>query len=142
MLSRSVRKNSNTGIRPRCGTGPGNTGPIAVSSRLVMLVLCPEVRSNCHERVYLNALAQRSMGDIMERHRGQRRSTNVMVRFFARPATVGIGPVLNVSATGAFMESELPLRLLSVLYLEPMDPLPSDGTRRIAATVVRYGATG
>jgi hypothetical protein len=56
---------------------------------------------------------------------------------------MGIGRVLNVSATGAFMETRLPLRILSVLYLVPTDPLPTDGTGgRIAATVVRCSATG
>ncbi|HEY4445866.1 MAG TPA: hypothetical protein VGN30_16410 [Steroidobacteraceae bacterium] len=79
----------------------------------------------------------------MEKHRGQRRSTDVAVQFFTRPATTGVGRVLNVSATGAFMETQLPLRLLSVLYLEPADRLLVDGTGgRIAATVVRRSATG
>jgi hypothetical protein len=79
----------------------------------------------------------------MDRQRGQRRSTNVTVRFFTRPATIGIGRVLNVSATGAFMETQLALRLLSLVYLEPTDQLPADGTNgRIAATVVRCCATG
>jgi hypothetical protein len=79
----------------------------------------------------------------MEQHRGQRRSTDVTVHFFTRPATMGIGRVLNVSATGAFMETRLPLRLLSLLYLQPTDPLLADGTGgRIAATVVRCSATG
>jgi hypothetical protein len=79
----------------------------------------------------------------MEQHRGQRHSTDVTVQFFTRPATIGFGRVLNVSATGAFMETRLPLRLLSLLYLEPTDRLPGGGTRgRIAATVVRCSATG
>jgi hypothetical protein len=79
----------------------------------------------------------------MERHRGERHSTDVMVKFFTRPGTVGIGRVLNVSATGAFMETERPLRLLSLLYLEPTDSRSTDSTReRIAATVVRCSATG
>jgi hypothetical protein len=79
----------------------------------------------------------------MEKHRGQRRSIDVAVQFFTRPATTGVGRVLNVSATGAFMETQLPLRLLSVLYLEPADTLLADGTGgRIAATVVRRSATG
>lgn len=79
----------------------------------------------------------------MEKHRGQRRSTDVTVQFFTRPATTGTGRVLNVSATGAFMETQLPLRLLSVLYLEPTDTLLAGGTGgRIAATVVRCSATG
>jgi hypothetical protein len=77
----------------------------------------------------------------MEKHRGHRRSTDITVQFFTRPATTGIGRVLNVSATGAFMETQLPLRLLSVLYLEPTAPAGSTGGR-IAATVVRCGATG
>jgi hypothetical protein len=64
------------------------------------------------------------------------------VKFFTRPGTVGVGRVLNVSATGAFMETERPLRLLSLLYLEPTDS-PSDSTRgRIAATVVRCTPIG
>jgi hypothetical protein len=79
----------------------------------------------------------------MEHHRGQRHSTDVMVQFFTRPGTVGIGRVLNVSATGAFMETERPLRLLSVLYLEPRDSLSGDSSSgRIAATVVRCSPTG
>ena len=41
------------------------------------------------------------------------------------------------------METERPLRLLSLVYLEPTDPLRADGTSgRIAATVVRCGQTG
>ena len=79
----------------------------------------------------------------MEHHRGQRHSTDVMVQFFTRPSTVGIGRVINVSATGAFMETELLLRPLSLLYLEPTDCLPTHGTSgRIAATIVRCTPTG
>jgi hypothetical protein len=79
----------------------------------------------------------------MEHHRGQRRSTNVTVQFFTRPDTIGVGRVVNVSTTGAFMETQVPLRLLSLLYLEPTDQPPADSTRgRIAATVVRCDATG
>ena len=77
----------------------------------------------------------------MEKHRGHRRATDITVQFFTRPTTIGIGRVLNVSATGAFMETQLPLRLLSVLYLEPTAPAGSTGGR-IAATVVRCSATG
>ena len=77
----------------------------------------------------------------MEHHRGQRHSTDVTVQFFTRPATIGFGRVLNVSATGAFMETRFPLRFLSLLYLEPTD-LPAGTRGRIAATVVRCSATG
>ena len=79
----------------------------------------------------------------MEQHRGQRHPTDVTVRFFTRPATIGFGRVINVSATGAFLETQFPLRLLSLLYLQPIDLLPSDGAGgRIAATVVRHSAAG
>jgi hypothetical protein len=79
----------------------------------------------------------------MEHHRGQRRPTNIAVQFFTRPATRGLGRVLNVSSTGAFMETQLPLRPLSLVYLEPTDPPPGEGTPgRIAATVARCTETG
>jgi hypothetical protein len=75
--------------------------------------------------------------------RGQRRSTNATVRFFTRPATMGVGLVTNISPTGAFLETQTPLRLLSILYLEPADSSLCESARgRIAATVVRRGATG
>jgi hypothetical protein len=77
------------------------------------------------------------------KHRGQRHDTNVAVRFFTRPATMGIGFVTNISPTGAFMETQFPLRPLSLIYLELTDPPLADGVcGRIAATVVRHGATG
>jgi hypothetical protein len=84
-----------------------------------------------------------NLEDTMGQQRGQRHSTNVIVQFFTRPATTGVGRVLNVSSTGAFLETKLPLRLLSLLYLEPTDPSAADKARgRIAATVVRCDATG
>jgi hypothetical protein len=79
---------------------------------------------------------------LMEHHRGQRHSTDVTVQFFTRPGTIGIGRVLNVSATGAFMETRLPLRPLALLYLEPTIQLPDGTSERIAATVVRCTPTG
>jgi hypothetical protein len=79
----------------------------------------------------------------MEHHRGRRHATDVTVRFFTRPDTIGVGRVLNVSATGAFMETQLPLRPLSLVYLEPTEQRRSyDAGGRIAATVVRCTATG
>jgi hypothetical protein len=80
---------------------------------------------------------------MMERHWGQRRSTNVAVQFFTRPDATGTGRVVNISSTGAFMETQSPLRILSLLYLEPTDQPSVNGTSgRIAATVVRHDATG
>jgi hypothetical protein len=55
----------------------------------------------------------------MEHRWGHRKSTNVAVRFVAMPATIGTGRVINVSLTGAFLETQVPLRLLSLVYLEP-----------------------
>jgi hypothetical protein len=79
----------------------------------------------------------------MESHRGQRHSTDVSVQFFTRPDTIGAGRVLNVSATGAFMETKLLLRPLALLYLEPILQRQADGAHeRIAATVVRCTPTG
>ncbi len=78
----------------------------------------------------------------MEHHRGERRSTDVAVKFFTRPTTTGTGRVINISTTGAFLETRLLLPLLSLLYLEP-DRLGADGPYgRIAATVVRRTAIG
>ena len=79
----------------------------------------------------------------MELHRGERRSTDVTVKFFTRPAIAGVGRILNISTTGAFMETHLPLRLLSLLYLEPTNQATADDAcGRIAATVVRFSASG
>jgi len=56
---------------------------------------------------------------------------------------MGTGFMTNISPTGAFMETQFPLRPLSVIYLEPTDPPLADGvTGRIAATVVRHDTTG
>jgi hypothetical protein len=79
----------------------------------------------------------------MEHHWGQRRSINVAVRFFTRPDATGIGRLVNISSTGAFMETQSPLHILSLLYVEPIDPPSINGTSgRLAATVVRRDATG
>jgi hypothetical protein len=54
------------------------------------------------------------------------------------PATLGVGRVLNVSMTGAFMETKEPLRLMSLIYLTPAAPtLANSVLRRLAAYVVR-----
>jgi hypothetical protein len=81
--------------------------------------------------------------EIMEHHRRERRSTSVRVLIFTRPAASGIGRVLNISSSGAYMETQLPLRLLSLIYLEPSDQSSAHGTSgRIAATVVRRDTIG
>ncbi|HWJ36579.1 MAG TPA: hypothetical protein VNR70_15035 [Steroidobacteraceae bacterium] len=65
------------------------------------------------------------------------------VRFVTLPSTAGIGRLLNVSSTGAFMETNLNLRLLSLLYLQPAEePSVTLTTGHLAATVVRQGRGG
>lgn len=79
----------------------------------------------------------------MEHRWGQRRQTNVTVRFVTMPSTTGIGRLVNISPTGAFMETSLNLRLLSLLYLELAEQPTIPGlSGRLAATVVRRGSTG
>jgi hypothetical protein len=68
---------------------------------------------------------------------------DVRVRFVALPATIGMGRVVNMSATGAFMETTVPLRRLSVLFLEPAaTPAPNGKLKRMAASVVRHDTRG
>jgi hypothetical protein len=78
----------------------------------------------------------------MKHHRGQRHPTNVTVQIFTRPATIGQGRVLNISPTGAFLETQLPLQPLSLIYLLPDAPPTDTDGARIAATVVRLAGTG
>ena len=79
----------------------------------------------------------------MEHRWGSRKSTDVAVRFVAMPATMGTGRVVNISLTGAFMETQVQLRLLSLVYLQPFGPV-SDGDQknRLVASVVRQTALG
>lgn len=79
----------------------------------------------------------------MEHRWGQRRRTDVTVRIFAAPSIVGMGHVLNISPTGAYMETAIALRKMSLVYLEPFDRvLQSQPAGRIAALVVRSSAAG
>jgi hypothetical protein len=79
----------------------------------------------------------------MEHRWGTRTPTDVAVRFVATPATMGTGTVVNVSLTGAFMETRVRLRLLSLIYLQPFGPV-SDGDQRyrLVASVVRQTPLG
>ncbi|HLZ99483.1 MAG TPA: hypothetical protein VKP66_16225 [Steroidobacteraceae bacterium] len=71
-----------------------------------------------------------------------RRPTDVAVRFLTRPSQTGSGRILNVSATGAFLETTAPLSYLSLLYLQPLELSPAGAAGRIAATVVRRAVNG
>jgi hypothetical protein len=79
----------------------------------------------------------------MEHRWGRRQPTSLMVHLFAKLGPIGAGRVLNVSSTGAYLETRVPLRLHSFLYLEPAPSVSFDGTiRRIAASVVRRDMRG
>src|SRR5260370_27845224 len=71
-----------------------------------------------------------------------RRPTDVAVRFLTRPSISGSGRILNISATGAFLETAAPLSYLSLLYLQPLEMPPANAAGRIAATVVRCADNG
>jgi hypothetical protein len=77
----------------------------------------------------------------MEHRWGERRPIDFKVRFVMMPATVGTGRIVNISSTGAFMRTQMTLRLLSLLYLQPMES-PDGDNKHIKATVVRRDATG
>jgi hypothetical protein len=79
----------------------------------------------------------------MEHRWGRRQSTNLMVRFIAVSGATGVGRVLNISSTGAFLATAELLRPLSLVYLEPEAAVFWEiQSRRIAASVVRQDAIG
>lgn len=76
----------------------------------------------------------------MEHRWGRRQPTDVKVRV-ASTDKIGTGRILNISMTGAFMATKMPLRLLSVVYVA------SSSSRRVRSTgmpafVVRHDAEG
>ena len=79
----------------------------------------------------------------MEHRWGQREATDVAVYFIANSGTAGTGRVLDVSLTGAYLETLVPLRLLSVIYLKlDATALTPGEAQCLAATVVRSDGRG
>jgi hypothetical protein len=79
----------------------------------------------------------------MDHRWGQRHPTDVEVQFVAKQGTTGTGRILNISLTGAYLKTRVPLRVHSLVYLEPAAlSSGSDHGRRIAASVVRQDALG
>jgi hypothetical protein len=79
----------------------------------------------------------------MEHRWGRRQPTDVAVRFAAKPGPTQTGRVLNISMTGAYLQTQVLLRLFSVLHLEPeMPALAAAGCHSLAASVVRRDALG
>ena len=79
----------------------------------------------------------------MEHRWGEREARDVAVYFVTNSGTAGTGRVLDVSLTGAYLETSVPLRLLSVIYLKPDGTAFTLGKAQcIAATVVRSDGRG
>jgi hypothetical protein len=77
----------------------------------------------------------------MEHRWGRRQETNIHVYFFALPATSGAGRLLNISCSGAWLETSTSLRLHTVLYLESLDDRAPPGLRT-SASIVRRTPSG
>jgi hypothetical protein len=73
----------------------------------------------------------------MEHRWGERQSTDLTVRFVASSGKTGIARVANVSVTGAYLETRVPLRPHSFLYLQA-----HIGGNCVAASVVRQDPLG
>jgi hypothetical protein len=79
----------------------------------------------------------------MDHRWGKRQSTNVEVHVFAPSGRTGKGRVINVSLTGAYLETGVPLCPHSLVYLRsPSQEIAASDAIHIAANVVRYGAHG
>lgn len=79
----------------------------------------------------------------MEHRWGRRQPANLAVQFFAGPGTIGIGRLVNISSTGAFMETTVPLRPLCIVNLGPIGLVVGESkSGSIAASVVRQCARG
>jgi hypothetical protein len=79
----------------------------------------------------------------MEHRWGKRQPTNVPVRVRTAPAKIGTGRVLNMSVTGAFMETTMQLRVLSVVYLMSVSKRAANAkSQGMAACVVRQDSKG
>jgi hypothetical protein len=77
----------------------------------------------------------------MEHRWGQRIVTDMPVCIVGSPAAIGVGRVLNMSTTGALVQTRLPLPLLSLVYLETAGTRSCVGPiERLAGCVVRHGA--
>jgi hypothetical protein len=75
----------------------------------------------------------------MEHRWGRRQATDIDVDITAHAAS-GTGRILNISSTGAYLETSVKLRLCSLVYLERADC--ALGAPRTAAIVVRRTSVG
>ena len=79
----------------------------------------------------------------MEHRWGRRLDTSIDASLFGHPCAVGRGCVRNLSMTGAFVQTNLRLPLLSQVDIElHLRLVPPCETHRIAASVVRTTGEG
>jgi hypothetical protein len=79
----------------------------------------------------------------MDHRWGQRQAANIAVHVAATSGRTGAARVVNVSLTGAYLETRVPLRLHALVYLAPSSRGNSaGGNKRIAANVIRHDAFG
>jgi hypothetical protein len=78
---------------------------------------------------------------FMEHRWGNRHAANLPVSFALQSGKQGVGRVLNISTTGAYLQTEVPLRLLTLIDLTITAGLVPSGTR-LAACVVRCDESG
>ena len=94
---------------------------------------------------YRELAREKKAGDLkaMEHRWGKRQVTNVRVRFVCAPAVIGTGRVTNISLTGAFLETTMKLRILSVVCVMALDVRLANGRiKGMSACVVRRDSTG
>jgi hypothetical protein len=77
----------------------------------------------------------------MDHRWGRRQPTDVAVQVIAKSGARGTGRMANVSLTGAYLETQMSLRPLALVYLQSADRNLAGG-KRIAASVVRCDARG
>jgi hypothetical protein len=80
----------------------------------------------------------------MEHRWGRRQPTDIAVFVVGKLlGTIAAGRVLNISLTGAYVETAAPLRVHALVYLETGSSASGVGSgRRNAASVVRRDASG
>jgi hypothetical protein len=79
----------------------------------------------------------------MEHRWGRRQVADIAVQCASHPDLRGTGRILNLSLTGAYLQTALPLRLSALVRLRLATPMCAAGnTRFIAASVVRRDALG
>jgi hypothetical protein len=79
----------------------------------------------------------------MEHRWGRRQPTDIAVYVISKLLGTTGGRVLNISLTGAYLETAAPLRVHALVYLEASSTASSaGGSRHNAASVVRRDASG